>query len=90
MEIPEANEEMEQMRPNKKFLKHTSTNEIMSAQRSREYTKATTSPKSHARASPTYFQTMRHSKITLTGGMTGHNARTGGDHDNFSYFLQLA
>ena len=31
MEIPETNEDMEQMKMNKKFLKNTSTHEIMSA-----------------------------------------------------------
>ena len=55
MEIPEANEDMEYRRVNKKFLKNTSTHEIMSAQRSRDYTKARVSPNSHARASPSHF-----------------------------------
>jgi hypothetical protein len=33
---------------------------------------------------------MRHSKLTLTGGPSIHNGRTGGDAENFSYFLQIA
>ena len=62
----------------------------MSAQRSRDYTKARVSPSNHARASPTHFQTMRHSKLTLNGGPSSLNGRTGGDAENFSYFLQIA
>ena len=90
MEIPETNEDMEQRKVGKKFHKNTSTHEIMSAQRSRDYTIARASPINHARASPTHFQTMRHSKLTLTGGPSSLNGRTGSDAENFSYFLQIA
>jgi|LauGreDrversion4_2_1035121.scaffolds.fasta_scaffold160856_2 hypothetical protein len=91
MEIPEANEEFEQKKISKKFLKNISTYEVMSAQRSREFTKARASPSNHGRGSPSHFNTMRHSKLTLNGGNSGFNGRTGGDGDNnFSYFLQIA
>jgi hypothetical protein len=33
---------------------------------------------------------MRHSKLTLNGGPSSLNGRTGGDAENFSYFLQIA